>query len=100
MGQPVDSGRAEHAYGWDASDARRQAMDPRAITLAQLDFEEFNEQVRTRGRSRMLAPGERRLAWPEFPMRAFVRLHTAARSWIDMLRLNWAVRPARPRTEA
>lgn len=73
-------------------------MDPRAITLAQLDFEEFNQQVRTRGRRRLLNPGERRLALPEFPTRAFVRLYTAARSRVGMLRLNLAVRPAGPRT--
>lgn len=75
-------------------------MDPRAITLAQLDFAEFNEQVRTRGRNRLLNPGERRLALPEFPTGALVRLCTAARSWVGMLLLNWAVRPAHPRTEA
>jgi hypothetical protein len=75
-------------------------MDPRAISLAQLDFEEFNEQLRTRGRSRLLDPRERRLALPEFPMRAFVRLHSSAQMWIDTLRLNWALRRARPRTEA
>jgi hypothetical protein len=75
-------------------------MDPRAITLAQLDFEEFNEQMRTRGRSRTLDPGKRRLALPEFPTRAFARLHAAALSWVGMLRLNPAVRPAPPRTEA
>jgi len=73
----------------------RQAMDPRAITLAQLEFEEFNEQVCTRGRSRILDPGERRLAFPEFPTGPLVRLPKAGQSWLGMLPLNWAARPAR-----
>ena len=67
-------------------------MDPRAITLAQLEFEEINQQVRLRGRSRMLDPHERHLAFPEFPTRTLIRMHTSARSWIGMLRVNWVGR--------
>ena len=63
-------------------------MDPRAITLAQLEFEEFNQHMRVRGRSRMLDPHERHLAFPEFSMRTLIRMHTSARSWIGTLRVN------------
>jgi hypothetical protein len=73
-------------------------MDPRAITLAQLDFEELNEHVRVRGRSRMHDRRQRHLAFPKVLTGTIVRIHTSARSWIGVLRLDWVGRLGRQST--
>lgn len=57
-------------------------MDFQARNLAILDFQEFNESVRTRGRSRMHDPRELHFAFPQLPIQALARalLSTARRA--------------------
>lgn len=73
-------------------------MDPRAITLAQLDFAEFNEQIRVRGRSRRCGSLDRRVTTPQFPPQTIVRVLASGRSWISSLRVNSAARLGRQST--
>jgi hypothetical protein len=64
-------------------------MDPRAITLAQLEFEAFNEQVRVRPRSRLNSGRQRPVANPSFPTQPLVRGVASIRSWTGFPHLRW-----------
>jgi hypothetical protein len=55
-------------------------MDPRAIDLALLDFEQFNESSRRAGKSRLLDPRERRIRLPRIPVGPIAQLLTTIRS--------------------
>jgi hypothetical protein len=55
-------------------------MDPRAIDLALLDFEHFNESSRRAGKSSLLDPRERRIRLPHIPIGVIAGLLTTIRS--------------------